>query len=529
MQRRRITVLLALVAAHATTCEASAAEPAPSASVSSPAYTLEVDSDESSVVSYDALAARLSSELGAPVARPTGAPSRTAIAITYRKDTKALVVRAQHAGGRVLERSIVVQGDAASIQAEAVLLASNLARDEARELLDELAARPPRRGAEAVAEPAPPEATAPPEPPLEPRIATAGFLYPVATNYGHPDVRTPLDVSVLYGRVGRSEAVQFSFGVALASRGAVGVQLSTLGISGGPIAGAQLGLAGSLARGPITGAQLGGIAALSEGAVTGLQMAVGGSLARGPVDGHQLGAGFTFAGARVDGAQSAGGVNVAAGPLRGLQLSALSNLALQRVDGLQATAGANVAADRLHGAQLAVVNIGGDVTGAQVGIVNIGRHVKGLQLGVVNIAKEVDGAAIGLASIAKDSIHPIAWASNLAYTNVAIKFSTKYVYTTVGLGLGTRETDFDGGPLVTMALGGHVPLPGSFDVEPEVAYTQIDASSSETNHALHPRVVGGYSFAKHLRVFVGGGPRVPIAFDRGSPAVRPEVVAGVQF
>jgi len=257
-------------------------------------------------------------------------------------------------------------------------------------------------------------------------------------------------------------------------------------------------------------------------------MGVGASLARGRVEGQQAATAFNFAGGGVRGAQLAAGANIATGPVFGAQLSAGVNVATKRVDGVQATAGVNLAPAGLDGAQLSAVNVAGDVIGAQVGVVNIGRRVKGLQLGVLNIAQEVDGAAIGLVTITKDSIHPIAWASNLAFSNAGIKFTTKYVYTLAGIGFGTRETDFDGGPVVTTALGVHLPLFHRFDVDAEVAYTSVDLAS-QTNHALHPRVIAGYAFSRHFRLFAGGGPRVPVSFARGSSAVRPEVVAGVQF
>jgi hypothetical protein len=525
MKSRIITVALVLAAAQASTREVWAQSPSASgAPTAAPAYTLEVDSDASSVVSYDALAARLSSELHARVERASGtAPSRAAITITYRKDSQSLLVRAKHAGGRVLERSIVAQGDDASVQAEAVLLASNLARDEARELLDELASRPapPQPAAPAAERPTPPAA------PEERWIGTFGLLYPVATNAGHPNVRSALDLSILYGRIGRSDAFQMSFGVAHASRSATGLQLAAVPISGGSLDGAQLGLGATIALGPVSGAQLGTGASIAGDSVDGAQLSVGVAYAHGPVTGVQASAGFNYAGG-LDGAQLAAGGNIARGPVSGAQLSAGFNLATKEVSGAQVTAGVNIATDRLEGAQAGIVNVGGEVSGAQLGLVNVGRRVKGLQLGLVNIAEEVDGVAIGVATITKDSIHPIVWASNLADTNAGIKFTTKYIYTLAAVGLSTLEADFKDGPSVTTALGTHIPIAAGFDVEAEAAYSQIGWKSWE-NHALHPRVLAGYSFARHLRVFAGGGPRVPLAFDKGSSAVRPEIMAGVQF
>jgi hypothetical protein len=520
-------------------------------------YTLEVDSDDTGVVSYEALAARLSSELRAPVMRTTGAPpTRVAIAIRYRAASQTISVQARHTGGPTLERSIVAQGDGASVQSEAILLASNLARDEARELLDALAARAPKA-------PEPPPAPAPPPPPAPPPeerwAGTFGVAYPIATNMGHPDVSSVIDVSFFYGRVGRVEAFQTSFGASYASRGMDGMQLAPVVISGGPVSGVQFGIGAAIARGPTSGLQLGGGVAISDQAVDGVQLGAFATFTRGRAVGNQTSAGFNYAGAGAGGVQATSGVNIAAGPVTGAQVSGGANVAIGDVEGVQATAGANiaggkldgaqlssvvnvatkevsgvqatawvnVAADRVDGAQLAVVNIARDVSGAQLGLVNVGRNVKGLQLGLLNIAEEVDGAAIGLVTIAKDSIHPLAWASNLAYTNVGIKFRTKYTYTLVAIGLGTNETGLDT-PVITTAIGGHIPMGQSFDLEPELAYTSVNMTGDD-NHAFHPRVLAGYSFAGRVRLFAGGGARKPISFDRGREVLRPEVLAGIQF
>lgn len=477
-------------------------EPSPTV-VAPPSYTLVVDSD-SPDLDFEVLRSRLEKELGGTISAPSTAgsrPTRAAISIRLRQGT--LTVKTVHvADERVLERSITARGDAASMTNEAVLLAGNLARDEARELLDELGTKPPRES---------PVSTPPPPPPPQPaqeekdtpfeegslKLATVAFIFPIASNGHEPNARSLLDFSLFYGRVGRVEAFQMGFGVTHA------------------------------ARGGLRGTQVAGGVALSEGPTYGSQIAVGATLASGEVKGAQIATGFNYARRSVSGAQIAAGVNVGRGLMSGAALAAIMNLHSDEVEGVQGAASINIA-DKVKGSQLAVVNVASDVTGAQLGIVNIGRKVKGLQLGILNIAEEVDGAAIGLASISKDSFHPIAWGSNLAYTNAGVKFSTKYVYTVAALGVGTNETSFDGGPLITTAIGGHVPLPGAFDVEAECAYSTID-NSGKTNQSLHPRVLVGYSFARHFRLFAGGGPRVPIVFGQGRSVVRPELMVGASF
>lgn len=428
MRRSRIfAVLLALAIAGA--CElAHADEPAALADASAPPYTLEVDSDAPEVLSYDAIAPRVASDLGAPVGPPGArSPSRAALVVHYRAADRSLTVRASHAGGRVLERTVRAEGDPADVQREAALLAGNLARDEARELLDALTAGP----APPAPAPSPPPTAAPPPPaaprpaPQPPRtdgeaIASAALVYPIATNIGHPRVASWVDLSLGFGRVG-------------------------------------------------------GVRAL------------------------QLGAAATYASEYVHGAQIAGGVTLTR---------------------------------ELRGLQLAPVNIAEDVEGAQVGVVNVARRVKGAQVGVVNIAEDVDGAAVGLVSVNRSGLHPIAWSSNLSYVNAGIKLSTKYVYTVIAAHYGTLETQLDPRIGTTAALGVHVPVAGPFDVEAEGAFSNINPeglSAKQNNTWFHARVLPGWSFASHFRIFAGGGFRAPIDVDVGKSVFRPEFMGGVQF
>jgi hypothetical protein len=414
-------------------------------------YTLVVESDDPAV-SYDTIAQRLASDLGATVAAPGPSPTRGAITVRYH--AQLLVVRVGRAGGAAIERTVQAQGDSEAVRAEAVLLAGNLARDEARELIDELSARQRKP------EPVEPSNEAPAE---GPRMhATFAAFYPVATNHGQPDVRSPLNLGLFYSHIGRSTAFQMTFfGVSHAKSG-------------------------------IEGAQIGGLAAVSSGTVAGWQSAIGATYASGPTRGAQLSSGFNYAG---------------------------------ELTGMQASTGIDIVDKKMTGLQLGTANIAADISGAQIGVINLGGRVKGLQLGVVNIAEEA-GEALGLVTIAKDSIHPVVWGSNLAYTNAGIRFSSRHLYSIAALGFGTLETRWDDSPLITVAAGGSLHVFEGLGVDLELAYSHLDA---QNNRALHARVIAGYAFAKHLRVVLGIGPRIPLAYDVGSPVVRPEVLAGVQF
>ena len=298
---------------------------------------------------------------------------------------------------------------------------------------------------------------------------TIGLLHPLATNADRPDVTAQVDLSVFYGRVGVIEGVQLGGGAGYAAHG-------------------------------VSGMQLAGVAAITGGTARGVQLA--------------------------------GLSNLALGGLTGLQLAAAVNLSSGTTQGVQLSGATNIASADMNGVQLAPVNIAGPVQGLQLGVVNIARHVRGLQLGLINIADEVDGAAIGLVSIARDSVHPIVWTSNLQYMNAGVKFSTKYMFSLLAVHYGTREADFDTVGL-TLALGGRLPLPARFDLEAQGSFTQLApwrrATDEKTSSWIAPQLAVGYTFAPHMRVFVGAGVRLPIEVELGRAVSRPEVLAGLQL
>lgn len=461
-------------------------------------YTLGVETDRADVVSFDALAAPVAAELHAPV-QATTAGQRPAIEIVYRRDR--LLVRAHREDGTTVEREIAAAGDAAAVRREAVLLVGNLARDEAGDVLAEMASREtePR--------------TAPPrEVPPRRDAVVVSVLYPLATNAGQPNVQTPFSFSLFYGRVSEIEGVDFSSGVAYASKRVHGVELGAIGAFTGETHGAQWGGLGAVAS-DVHGVQLGGFGSIAQD-LRGVQLGGFGSIAR-DLRGVQLG----------------GLGSIASGEMHGVQLAGVGAVATGNVHGVQVAGGGNVAAASLDGAQVATLNVAGDVQGVQVGMVNVGRRVSGLQFGLINVAEEIDGAGVGVVTIARDTVHPVVWTSNLAWTNAGIKFVTKYAYTVVAATMGTHETGFSPEwPGVFAALGSHVPLGDMFDVDAEVGFSHLELESPRNaNQAVHARVLPGIRVARHLRFFAGGGARLPVSFEEGREVPRPEGVAGVQF
>ncbi|MBN1204180.1 MAG: caspase family protein [Myxococcaceae bacterium] len=271
-----------------------------------------------------------------------------------------------------------------------------------------------------------------------------------------------------------------------------------------------------------------GVNAVGAG-LRGLQMAVGVNAATGEVDGLQMAAGVNVATGEVDGLQMAAGVNVAGGDVLGLQATALVNMARRDFQGLQASAGGNWVgggmtglqaaagfnrAERVNGLQLAVLNVSGDVTGAQVGVINVGKVVNGAQVGVINVAEEVRGVPLGLLTFEeKGQLHLEIWSSDIQLTNVAVKFSGQYVYTTLVAGMGPddRLDRFSYG----LGLGVHLPLGSRFwlDLDAVVNTVHMMKDPFEGQNLLtQGRAMLGFQVARRFAVFAGPTYNTCLAF-----------------
>lgn len=391
-------------------------------------YGLEVDSDTPSF-SFNTLAPRLAGDLESAVT-PMSARGNANVRVRYRGASRELTVRVELGSERILERTVTATGDDNDVLSEAALLASNLVRDEARELLD-------------IWRPAP-STPRPVVAPLERRRPTPtspvtfALAYPLATNLGRPEIRTHFDLSLVLGRVGQVEGAQIGLVGVYASRGLEGVQIATVA---------------SVVRGELRGAQVSVVASVVPGTIVGTQVA-------------------------------------------------------------------------------GVANVAGSVEGVQIGVVNVARNVHGVQLGVIDIADEVEGQQLGIVSISRRSVHPIAWSSNLAYTNAGFKFVGRYVSTTAAMTVGTNETAFDELGF-TGALGTRLvisPISRRLVAEADLALTYIDlAGGAQGNLWLSPRLQVGWSLFEHLRIFGGLGSRFALVVGDGRKVVRPEVLGGVEF
>src|SRR5262249_53642128 len=144
-------------------------------------------------------------------------------------------------------------------------------------------------------------------------------------------------------------------------------------------------------------------------------------------------------------------VNVVRGPLRGAQVGTV-NYAGNAAAGAQVGV-VNVAGDDGRGAQIGTVNVARQLAGAQIGVVNVAGHVKGLQLGVVHVADDIDGVPLGVLSFVRHGYNHLAvWGSDTSYSNVGVKFGSRYMYTLLGVGTTDRRDD-GRGAVMTLHAG----------------------------------------------------------------------------
>ncbi len=399
------------------------------------------------------------------------------------------------------------------------LLAGNLARDEASELLARLAPPPSESAAATSAEttppadtpvpeavPAPAPATKAPEkkaapapakpPPARPpadelirdsKAANVSLFYPKTLLQNTERRVLKLELGAAYSRVGAVELFGFTFGYLRVDhhvRGFVGAFGHTR------------------VNGEVRGVQMGGFFTEGHAALHGVELGLLGALRWGNVEGVQV-SGFFSRAKDVRGVQVSGGVDWAAD-----------------VSGVQAAL-VTVARD-VDGAQLNLVGVARDVDGAQLGLVNVAKSTD-LQIGLVNVAERVDGAAIGLVSIAGNGyIEPTAYAiggSRGSY-NAGMKFVAGLAYTvlaagTTGTGSDARfRSEFGGGLHVEPPFFRDGPVVDRAALELGAHVANIYRPTSEqdgSEEALHARVGLGVRFARTFWAFGGYDVSTPVS------------------
>jgi hypothetical protein len=460
-------------------------------------------------------------ELGVALSIDPNASERLEITLTGRR-ANVTYYRAQR---DPVTRSVDLPRDDQRALATIAFLAGNLARDEAAELLKQLAPPPaagepdegPRPEPPPPAPAAPVPAPAPPKPAptekpgtemtapalIEPKpfAANASLFHPVTILDRTEQRRLNFELGFAYSRVG-------------AIRGAA-LTLGYLRVDG-PVEGFSYALVWNRS-GPVTGLQLANFVNQGFGTLKGLSYADLVNVRDGDVFGAHASA-----------------IYARAAETRGVELAGIFAHA-SGIEGAQVGGLVSYSGD-VRGAQAAgLLSIAKDVRGVQAaGLVNVAKVVRGLQLGVINVADEIHGGAIGLISIAKNGrLQPTAWVPGPnAGLVLGIKSVTDWTYSQIGIGYDPFQRRFRN----DLGAGLHFELGSAFYLESGIGYDETyqlgDGNKAFVNDSLvrsqlryDARV--GFEPIRGITPFVGGA--VTRRMDGGGADFRGEYSFGLSF
>jgi hypothetical protein len=441
-------------------------------------------------------------ELGVAVTDATVGSSAT-VRIVAKKGGDLTVVVERPDKPRLM-RAVAAPGRDDEVPEAAALLAGNLARDEAADLLLELTPEPE------------PEARAPtpePSPEPEPKRAAKTTMPNYALNLSlfHPVTIVPdaertrfaVEFGLFYSRVGAVDAFSLNpFVLAV--------------------------------HGPARGAEIAGIVSVNEDGLEGMRVSGVYASHRGRFHGFAASGVATTASGAGEGGVVSGVATIQNGPFRGFRAAGVVDVQSGPFVGMQSAGLVNLA-DDVEGLQVSGTNVASDVSGAQIGIVNVGGNVSGLQLGVINVADDVDGASIGVVTLSDEGrVQPVAWYSNATPMNLGLRLYTGPLYAMPTLGFA-QGTDDDGNTVAVfhpgLSLGARVSIARAF-VDLDVNYSNRAPEFRYDEHEidLRYRALVGFEVTPWLAPFVGGGVRQYIrsAGDKRE-SYHPELSAGVQF
>lgn len=406
--------------------------------------------------------------------------------LDVRIDAANVSMTYETADGRQLTRVVKRPKDPSEDLEVIALLAGNLARDEAADLLGELAPKP---DADAGTSPATgvPAGETPPKPKAEPKKAPAkakpleakpadqpapkdskkklrhdylnlSLFHPTAL---HPDSELyefNFELGLAYSRIGALSGIGVTLGALHVDQKAEGVGVSVLWTQ---------------TKGGADGFYGTGFFTTSEGRLRGME----GS----GIFNHRVG--------DVRGLQSAGIFNRAEN-VEGMQGAGILNISAN-VDGFQGSGIVNQAKGRVRGAQGSLINLGHDVEGVQAGLVNVGGKVQGVSVGLVNYSERVDGLSLAPISILPNNrTQALVFADSVAVANIGVKYDTGPMYSLFTLGGDPGPDDqqkWGGGG----AIGVHVFSEGHLFVDTDLMYRYFDEDPQSTHEGSHSTVLRG--------------------------------------
>lgn len=372
------------------------------------------------------VAAALAQELAVQVELADGTCALPCLDVAVDGKQAATIVFAPRQG-EPRQRTVQLGNDTGQWPLMITLLAGNVVRDEAQDVLAGL----PSGDLAGPATPEVPDVPPPPpvieEPPVAPPPVVAvvpvapapergehrwlgiGLVPGLSTDLTHVgSVRHFLSLDLLVGVSGGSSGLTMS-GVADIERGLVaGVQVAGVASIARRVAGTQVAGVAAVS-GDIDGVQVAGAAAVAD-LVEGFQVAGVAAVARGGADNQAAGVAAVARGAS---SIQLAGVAAFTGRDAGLQLAGVASFAGARTgvqgagvaavssgDAAFQAAGVASVARGTAGVQLAgVVNVAHRMTGVQIAPVNVAREGNGTQIGVINVGGDPDGFSFGLINI----------------------------------------------------------------------------------------------------------------------------------
>jgi hypothetical protein len=476
------------------------------------------------------LEAALRRELGVPLSFDPLAKDRLEIVVTGRR---ANVTYYRSEGGPVT-RSVDLPKDEGRALETIAFLAGNLARDEAAELLAQLApvkeepSAPPAPASPPLDAPETEKVTAAPVRRPGELIEPAPFAFNVSL--WHPMTLLPnteqrrmsLELGLAHSRLGALRGAALTLGYLRIDQPSEGYAYALLWNRAGPFRGIQMGTLVNEGHGPLTGISYADIVNFRYGDILGAQ-----------------GAGLYVQGGNITGFQG-GGLVAWAGSVSGVQLAGIfgytRDLRGVGVDGMLGVSGDVVGVELagvsaigrdVSGVQLSgLFNVARDLRGLQLGTVNVARKVRGVQIGVVNVAEENDGGAIGLVNVSKNGkVQPSVWYSGPdVWLNAGVKFVTGYTYALLGAGYTAGGSSFR----YEAGAGLHLPVDRGF-LETGFGFArfhQADGKWPKTREEVRYEARVGWQIVRYLTPFAGGRLTTPVdAAD--DEKVRVEYVFGL--
>jgi hypothetical protein len=376
----------------------------------------------------DQMAKALASELGVAVDVAGGACNVPCLDIAVDGQNTATILFSPRSGGS-RSRSVALGTDTTQWPLVITLLAGNVVRDEAQDVLAGLpgdldAPSPEANPGDVPAPPAdapppiarPVRVTAVPVPvvaavdePREHSFVSIGFVPVLSTDLTHVgSVEHFLSFNALVGVSGGSSGFAAS-GLVDVQQGVVGgVQFAGISSIARRVSGTQAGGIAAVA-GDVDGVQAAGIASAADH-VTGVQAGGIAAIARSSADLQLAGiaavthhaAGSQFAGiAAVSGAGASvqgGGIAAVAHGDANIQAAGIASVATGDAN-VQAAGITNVARGNANIQVAGLVNVAGQAHGVQLAPINVSHGGDGLQVGVINVGGSPEGFSFGLINI----------------------------------------------------------------------------------------------------------------------------------